>query len=239
MDGSTVRLDSGPGNTGHAVAVSGRSRERDVSHIDHLERQLRRMALDIHDSLAQSLCAAQLQVETIDSLAESRQQHAEVAALRNLLDHALEEIRNLVSELRPDAVDEIGLPAKLRSYISQVQQRTGMTVGLVVDGECPELSPSAQIAVLRIVQESLNNVRKHAHVDHADVYLRFSPEDLVCRITDGGVGFDPDAVAPGDREVGHGIRGMKERAELLEGEVDVQSTPGRGTSVTVRIPKWR
>lgn len=208
------------------------------SQLAHLERQNRRLAFDIHDGVTQSLCAALLQVETIESLAVTREQRAAAAALRGLLDRALGDIHEIVCELRPAAVDAEGLTVKLRSYIEESTARTGLIVDLDVTGREPALSPSAQIAVLRIVQESLTNVRKHARVPRASVSLRFEPTQVVCQITDRGDGFEPDAVGDGGREAGFGLAGMRERARFLDGTLDIHSTADDGTTVTVRIPLW-
>jgi len=230
-----------------AVRGSGR---RDISklavsdanaprQLDHLERQLRRFALDIHDSLAQSLCAAQLQVETIDVLSGDDDQRKQIAILRELIDHAIADVAEIVTELRPVAVDAEGIVAKLLEYRDQFVERTGLDVVVTVEGEAPELSPSAEIAAFRIVQESLNNTHKHAGASRADVHLSFSPETLLCRVSDDGEGFDVSTVDSADRRSNHGIRGMMERAALLDGTVEVSSAPGRGTTVTVRIPVWK
>ncbi len=207
--------------------------------LDHLERQLRRLALDIHDSLAQSLCAAQLQVETIDVLAGDAEQKQQIAALRDLIDHALAEVSDLVGELRPAAVDAEGLIAQLREYCDDFAGRTGLDLTLAFEGDVPDLSPSAEIAVFRIVQESLNNVHKHASARGADVYVQFSRDELVCRVVDNGNGFDTDTLDEDDMRDSHGIKGMKERAALLDGTVEVSSASGSGTTVTVRIPVWK
>jgi two-component system sensor histidine kinase DegS len=209
------------------------------SQLAHLERQNRRLAFDIHDGVSQSLCAAMLQAETIDSLAETPEQHEAIGALRSLLDSALSEIHNLVSELRPDAVDAEGLVAMLNGYIEEYTGRTGLAVDFDVSGEEPELSVSARIAVFRIVQESLTNVRKHAGVSRARVALRFETDSVVCHVIDDGDGFSPELTRSELNALGHGILGMTERAHFLDGELDVRSAPGLGTTVTARIPVWR
>lgn len=209
------------------------------SQLAHLERQNRRLAFDIHDGVSQSICAAMLQAETIDSLAETPEQHDAIGALRSLLDNALAEIHSLVSELRPDAVDAEGLVAMLNGYIEECTGRTGLAVDLDVSGEEPELSASARIAVFRIVQESLTNVRKHAGVSRARVTLRFEPDSVVCHVIDDGKGFSPDLTRSEVYALGHGIIGMTERAHFLDGELTVRSAPGLGTTVTARIPLWR
>lgn len=239
----TMGADSFVGGNGspNASAVPARN-DRPPSWADsqlaHLERQNRRLAFDIHDGVSQSLCAALLQVDSIESLAVTSEQRDAIAALRRLLDSALDDIHELVCELRPTAVDAEGLTAKLRSYIEESTVRTGLIVDLEVAGSEPDLSASAQIAVLRIVQESLNNVRKHARAPRASVSLRFDPTEVVCQITDRGDGFKPDSAGDGAREAGYGLAGMRERARFLDGTLDVHSAVGNGTTVTVRIPLW-
>ena len=213
--------------------------ERALTQLDHLERQRRRLAFDVHDGVAQTICAALLQVETLDDAADSERLHLEIAALRALLEHALNEVRDLVAELRPSSLDASCLEDKLIGYVQDFRARTGLSVDLAValDGEV--LSPSAQIAVFRIIQEGLTNIRKHAKVREASVDLWVESNMIRCQVLDRGVGFDPSAVRTGGRDVGHGLRGMQERAELLNGYVDIQSAPGEGTTVAMGIPIWR
>lgn len=229
----------GSRDSGSITAPADRTPSWGESQLTHLERQNRRLAFDIHDGVSQSLCAALLQVETLEALAVTPEQRDAIAALRGLLDAALDDIHEIVCELRPAAVDAEGLTEKLRTYIEESTERTGLVVDLDVSGSEPVLSPSAQIAVLRIVQESLTNVRKHARAHRASVSLRFEPTEVVCQITDQGDGFEPDSVGDGSREAGNGLAGMRERARFLAGTLDVRSRPGDGTTVMVRIPLWR
>lgn len=213
--------------------------ERAITQLDHLERHRRRLAFDVHDGVAQTLCAALLQVETLDESVGTERVHLEVATLRSLLEHALDEVRDLVAELRPPSIDAASLEEKLRGYVVDFEARTGLRVDFRVDLNGEQLSPSAQIAVFRIVQECLTNIRKHARVPEARVDVWVDSDVIRCRVVDRGVGFDPDAVWTGGRDVGHGLRGIRERAALLNGRVEIDSAPGVGTTITMGIPIWR
>jgi two-component system sensor histidine kinase DegS len=209
------------------------------SRLDALERQQIRLAFDIHDGPAQALSACLLQLELIDGLADTDELPGEIDELRRLVEDALDGLRAMAAELRPSSLDANGLVPKIRQYLDQLTEHSGMRVGLKVDGAEQALSSSAQFAVFRVMQEALTNARVHGRADKAVVELDFGPDATVCSVIDDGEGFDPSLETAADERSGMGLVGMSERAALLGGSLDVASAPGEGTTVTLRIPVWR
>jgi signal transduction histidine kinase len=191
-----------------------------------------RLAREIHDGLAQDLWSAKLrlgQVATAPELAEgTRRQAGEVLAA---VDAALADARQAVAALRIDPSGGQGLRQVMRRYLDDFGDRYALRVDFTTEGEPPELSPRAEAELLRIVQEALNNVRKHA--DAAVVRVTAAGGDDGYRITvfDNGRGFDPASV-PADR---FGLAGMRERASLIGADLRIESQPGDGTRVMVSL----
>jgi two-component system sensor histidine kinase DegS len=209
------------------------------SQLDALERQQRRLAFDIHDGPAQALSACLLQLELIDALDGSDELRSEIEELRRLIEDALDSLRAMAAELRPSSLDANGLVPKIRQYLDQLTEHSGMRVGLKVDGTEQPLSSSAQFAIFRVMQEALTNARVHGRADKAVVELDFGSDATACSVIDDGAGFDPASETAADERSGMGLVGMHERAALLGGTLDVASAPGEGTTVTLRIPVWR
>lgn len=214
-------------------------RRRAVHEVDPLERQRRRLSFDMHDSVAQTLCSALLQLDVMESALGTDRLSAEVDTLRSILRDAMNEVRELIEEMHPSALEAATLESKLKSYVCALHARTGMRVQLQVDLHGEELTPSAQVAVFRIVQEALANAWKHAQVGEASVLVWTESGEIHCRITDDGIGFDAAHVLPEGRHEGIGLDSIRERAEMLDGHAEIESAPGRGTSVNVVIPIWR
>ena len=198
------------------------------------ERQ--RLARELHDAVTQTLFTASLLAEVLPETwaldpVEGRQLLQE---LRQLSRGALAEMRTLLLELRPAALVETSLGDLLRQLGEAVTGRTGIPVTITGESQC-RLPPEVHIAFYRIAQEALNNIAKHARAGQVALLLRGGPperpkEGLGLRIRDDGRGFEPDAVSPD--HLGLGI--MRERAAAVDAALDIHSTPGVGTEVTVR-----
>ena len=142
-------------------------------------------------------------------------------------------MRTLIHELRPAAVAEDGLIPALHKHVDSLKQRDGLVVELNIHGDA-NIGREQEEGLFRIVQESLNNVSKHAQVDKARVTLQQTNRRVVLAVEDQGVGFDVSAVAPGEEHLG--LTGIRERTEMLKGNLKVESSPGEGTRITVDIP---
>lgn len=219
---------------------------RDISARERLEGDLRRqaaelaasqerahLARELHDSVTQALFSMGLTLRSLELLLDSdvAAARAKVAQLRELQKDALAEMRTLIFELRPASLETDGLVQALRTHATAVQRRTALA--LVVDAEpIPRLPLPVEEALYRIGQEAIHNIVKHANASHAAVRLARDGDLVRLTVTDDGVGF-----APGDVPRGHlGLLGMRQRLDLIGGELRVESAAGRGTRIEASVP---
>jgi len=197
------------------------------------EGERQRMAEDIHDGPAQVLTNAIFQVEYLDRLLEPTETaaHAELAFLRDMLHNGLDEVRALIADLRPPIVD-VGLASAIAERAHQLQARHGIAVEVNVDGIDERLTPQARASVLRILQEALQNVRKHAAASRISIGL----EGDALVIADNGRGFDLMRLASAAGR-NFGLQFMRERAELMGAQLHIESRQGEGTRILLRLPE--
>ncbi len=198
-----------------------------------------RLAREIHDTLAQQLTGIVLELEAADTLlnrGSERRAQSSVEKARELARGALQEARRSVWNLRPAPLSASGLVAAISHEVEAWEERTGIPARFRARAvpAHPPLSPTAEVALLRIGQEALSNAARHGKPEHVDVELRAHAQELVLSVHDDGVGFDPSASAP--REDCFGLDGMAERARNAGGTLTVVSAPGNGTTVTTRLP---
>jgi PAS domain S-box-containing protein len=219
--------------TGVATARS-MAEERLQNTIDAAEQERSRWARELHDETLQALAVLRMRLssalreEGSENLRDTSQ-----AAVEQIDDEILK-LRRLITELRPASLDTIGLEAALQALAEQHQYAANMAVDC--DFELPRdedarPTPVLETAVYRLVQEALNNVSKHSLARRADLTVRTAPGAIEIEVRDDGVGFEPSLV----RE-GFGLVGMRERAALLGGTLEVESTRGSGTRVRAEIP---
>lgn len=196
------------------------------------ETERMRLAEDVHDGPAQVLTNAIFQVEYLDRVLESEPAtaRAELTFLRDMLREGLDEVRAFITTLRPPAVD-LGLAQGIRSAADEFEARTGITVTVAVDGIDSRLTADAKTSVLRIIQEALQNVRKHAAATQVSIGL----DDDHLTIIDNGRGFDVMRLASGLTR-NFGLQFMRERAELMGSSVQIESRQGEGTRILLHLP---
>jgi PAS domain S-box-containing protein len=198
------------------------------------EEERRRLSRELHDELGQHLAALSLGLSSLDWDAADRP--ARVKELLEIVEKVSREIHTIAVQLRPTALDDLGLQGALETYVEHWSKRSGVKVDLhATDIAEPRLPPDIELALYRIVQEALTNVLKHAEARVVSVIVERRPSDVSAIIEDDGRGFDASLVAPG---IGGrlGLLGMNERAAEFQGVVTVESAPQRGTTVFVRIP---
>lgn len=203
------------------------------------EAERQRIARDLHDETGQSLTAIGMGLRGLSGKLSSRNKEAlgTIHKLESLNADALKELQRLISDLRPSHLDDLGLSAALRWYAGRIQEHSPTSVRVDIIGEECDLDEATKIAVFRIIQESLNNIIKHAHASHANIYLRFEEKNVRINVRDNGIGFDLErAKQQHASRPSLGLAGMQERAALLGGTVSVQSRPGYGTEVEALIP---
>ena len=203
------------------------------------ERERARWARELHDESIQGIGALRLQLANVRDLDDA-------AALRTAVDRALEDLgneidvlRHLITELRPAALDDLGLEAALEALARRAQARDGLDVATDIDlGRSARLDGELESTVYRVLQEALTNVGRHARASRATIAVRIGNGVLIASVTDDGRGL-PDAVqreARADQLEGFGMPGMRERAELVGGELRVAPGPGGGTRVELSVP---
>ena len=216
---------------------------RQVVGAQETERQ--RIARELHDATGQSLTAVGLGLRGVETQLgqsscdpELSTLASQVKELRTFAQNALGELRNIISDLRPPQLDELGLGAALRWYAQAYARRRAIPVDLVIEGSDDRLPADYRTVLFRIAQESLTNIAKHAHAEQVAVRLHIGETSVELEIADDGIGFDPTlpeqlASQPG---VGWGVVGMRERALLLGGTCIIHTGPGKGTRVEVTAP---
>ena len=195
--------------------------------------------MELHDEIGQVLTAVTLNLQSLhrDATPQGREQVQECV---RIVQHAIDQVREMSINLRPSLLDDLGLQPALRWYLDQQAQRAQFEVELtceVVKGQIPK---DVETACFRIVQESVTNLVRHAQASRVVVNVQRSPETLLLEIRDNGVGFD--IAAARERAIqglSCGILGMQERAELLGGCLVIKSSPNQGTSLTATFPLER
>jgi PAS domain S-box-containing protein len=199
------------------------------------EQEKSRIARELHDELGQLLTMLQMDVAWCkEKLPPGNDAFAaKVDRMATLLKSTIAATRRIAADLRPLMLDDLGLVPSIEWLVENFTQRTGITGDLLVDRRELELTNAQASAVFRIVQESLTNVAKHAQAAHVDIAIERDDGALVVRIEDDGVGFSLQAPR---KPNSFGLLGLRERASLLGGEVTIESAPGEGTMVEVRLP---
>jgi signal transduction histidine kinase len=194
------------------------------------ERQ--RMAREIHDTIAQGLTGIVTQLEAASSAGESRH----VCAAAQLARDSLAEARRSVHALRPQELEEARLPDALAGVVERWSAVNGVPAALTTTGTALPLLPEIEVALLRVAQEALANVAKHAGASRAGLTLSYMEDLVTLDVRDDGVGFDPSAVATGSAEHGFGLGTMRERVLRVGGNLAVEAEPGGGTAISAAVP---
>jgi signal transduction histidine kinase len=210
------------------------------------EEELQRLILDIHDGPVQKVFAALSQLSWLRTrLEEYPETRPDLLASLDrsvgLLESALEDIRHLLSTFRAPEFTQRELSDILEDLIVQIETLTGLNVHLTIEPIPVAVAFPVKIALYRITQEALANVYRHAGVHEAEVSLRRQGQRLRLEVRDRGRGFIPPPLSgehATERSEHIGLRGMRERAELVNGELWVESSPGRGTCVCVEVPLY-
>jgi two-component system sensor histidine kinase UhpB len=193
------------------------------------EEERARVARDLHDEVNQSLTGLLLRLEAARSEAPPELE-PELAETKALAHQAMRELLSLARQLRPTALDDLGLAAAVAGLVERLGE--GEIEGVVeVEGDFTDLSDDAQLVVYRVAQEALSNAARHSGAAHVAVTLRRDTQGVGLIVADDGRGF-----AFAESERGLGIGGMRERALLVEGELTIESRPGAGTTVRLTIP---
>lgn len=203
-----------------------------------LEEERRRIARDLHDGPIQVLINLSMRLQIIQRLltADPKLAEEELERIQERLIGSINEIRQLIYDLQPVAIDEIGLIAALTVLFDRLRQESSLSCHLAIDEALNAhplgLTPARTIGTYRLIQESLSNIRKHAEAHTVTITLAPEATFLKCTIQDDGIGFDPATRLPGH----FGLDTMVERAEYMGGTGEIESSPGKGTRLTFLLP---
>jgi signal transduction histidine kinase len=197
------------------------------------EEERTRIARELHDEVGQALTGIKLSLErSVGQQFDAA--GAELSQALALTNELMGRVRDLSLDLRPAMLDDLGLLAAFTWHFDRYTKQTNIQVGFKHSGlEGPRLEPAIETAAYRIIQEGLTNVARHGRVNRVEVDIRTDEKVLVIKIKDQGVGFDPDSLAP---SCTGGLSGMRERAFMLGGRLNIESASGTGTVLIAELP---
>jgi PAS domain S-box-containing protein len=220
--------------------VAGRERMRQLTQqvVSAQEQERRRLSRELHDEAGQSLTALKIGLQLVladlpQKLETQRHQMQEAVALT---EQTMEKMRRLAQDLRPPALDAIGLIPTLRDLCQDAAQRSGLSVGFTYK-DVPHLPDAINACLYRFLQEALTNALKHAEPGRIWIRIWSNTTEVSLLVGDDGKGFDPkETLLLSGKDGGMGLLGMHERLELVGGKLEIQTSPGHGTSLTARVP---
>ncbi len=216
--------------------LAARERLVDLTHqlVEVQENERRYIARELHDEAGQVVVTMMVHLSLLEQNAGDPDAIRQISAeMHESLSSVSSMLHQIATNLRPASLDHAGLEASLRQYLEQVSDQHEMKINLEYEDVGGRMSSEMEIALYRILQESVNNILRHAHATQIDVVLKPRGEQLILMIEDNGVGFDPEAARQSKRL---GLFGIRERAEAIGGELVIESAPGKGTTILVEVP---
>ncbi len=205
------------------------------------EEERKRVAREIHDGPAQSMANVVLRMEFCEKLmeVEPAKVSQELKELKDIVRSNLQDMRKIIFDLRPMALDDLGVVPALKRYIEDFREKNDIDIEIQFFGKEARLEPVLEIALFRLVQEALNNVVKHAHAKKVKVVMELKDDQVRAFVEDDGIGFDLDDYYANQKGNNFGLVSMRERTDLLGGEMKIQTKPGKGTKVYFIVPVAR
>ncbi len=204
------------------------------------EEERQRVAREIHDGPAQSMSNVVLKAEICERLLDVDLDKArqELRNLKEIVRESLQDVRKIIYDLRPMSLDDIGLVPTLERFVLNFQDENGIMTSFKTKGQYIDIKPVISLTVFRIIQEAVNNTKKHAQAKNLLINLEFTDKNLRLCVYDDGVGFDVENTKPKSDDInsGFGLVSIRERVELLGGTFEISSKNGNGTRLTIVIP---
>jgi signal transduction histidine kinase len=199
------------------------------------EDERRRIARDLHDELGQQLTALRLKLDSVRKQCEDGDLCLQIDETQAIAEHIDNGVDFLAWELRPAALDDLGLFPAIEKYVLEWSRYTQIEAEILASTlKKARFLPEVETNLYRIVQEAFNNIHKHARASRAEVQIEKRDDFIVLVVEDNGRGFNPEKQM--NRSTGIGLIGMKERAVLIGGAFEIESAPGQGTTLYVRVP---
>ena len=196
------------------------------------EAERKRLARELHDETGQALTSLMLQLKALQEETEVDVIHDRLNGLRYLTSRTVEEVRRLSIDLRPAALDDLGLVPAIRAYLDDWTQRSGIELQFISQNPAGRLPSDLEIILYRVVQEGVTNIARHSHARTARIMLNHIGQSVLLTIADDGDGIDPTA----HRGDGLGLAGMRERVEMAGGYWQIISAPAAGTRILIDLP---
>ncbi|MCM3585183.1 sensor histidine kinase [Mesobacillus maritimus] len=220
---------------GQALETAKQKQDFGLKIIEAQEEERKKLSREIHDGPAQMLANVMMRSDLIEKIYKERSGEEAMAEIRNLkviVRSALYEVRRIIYDLRPMALDDLGLVPTLKKYLQTTEEYHKTKIRFCYSGEVKRLPTKYEVAMFRLIQESVQNALKHAKASLIQVELEITESLAKIIIEDDGQGFDLNT----KKTQSFGLMGMKERVELLEGEIFIDSTIGSGTKVVIHVP---
>ena len=223
-------------NVGQALENAKLKQEYSLRIIEAQEEERKKLSREIHDGPAQMMANVLVRSDLIERTYREKgvdQALIEISSLKVMVRSALSEVRRIIYDLRPMALDDLGLVPTLKKYLMTIEDyNMGCKIHFQSIGDQRRIITNYEVAIFRLIQESVTNATKHGQSKNIAVKMEWCTQIVTITIKDDGVGFDPNLV----RESSFGLLGMQERVDLLKGEMIVESSPGNGTTMMFKIP---
>jgi two-component system sensor histidine kinase DegS len=210
---------------------------RSVLILEGQEEERKRIAMDIHDGIGQMLTSLKYQIESID-LNQNEKARQKIAELDHLIKDIIREVRKVTFNLKPTVLGDYGLQAGLNVFIQEIKKLTTIDLQYRTSGAIPRLPQKIENNIFRIIQEAINNAIKYSEAGRITVSLKQVENDLIITVKDDGKGFDTKIAESrsSNLDSGRGFFNMYERTEYVNGNLEIQSEPGQGTTVSLTMP---
>lgn len=238
----SVVIDYLSGEMGQVTRIVETAKNRQMIGLKIIlaqEEERKRIAREIHDGPAQMLANLVLRTEIVERMLVKQEfglVQDEIIDLKGQVRYSLEEMRKVIFNLRPMALDDLGLIPTLRKYVHDYEEKTKIRTAFETRGKEHRLSSAMEAAVYRLVQEGLTNAAKHAYPSYVLVEITYQAQLIKIVVKDNGLGFNVKKVSEQGSRESFGLVGMRERVELLEGRMEIESAENQGTTIVIHIP---
>lgn len=207
--------------------------------IERQEKERQRIARDLHDTTVQNLTAMIHKLEFCQQIIDADMIRAkiEMQLMINAIRETVDGMREIIYDLRPMSFDDIGFRETLLRAIEKLQKNTDIKIQFDIKGDICKQTPVYELTILRIIQEAVNNCKKHSQAEKVDISIAYEENHIIIEIKDNGIGFDLEEKQSRNQCSGYGISMMKERVYLLKGQIDISSEKNKGTEIKVVLPK--
>lgn len=222
-------------HVGDLIEDANQKQDFGLRIIEAQEEERKRLSREIHDGPAQMLANILLRSDLVDRTFRERSREEgikEMKSVRSMVRSSLYEVRRIIYDLRPMTLDDLGLIPTIRKYLANTEDYHNIKIEFIEKGHFDELSSKYEVALFRLIQEALQNATKHAKASQIIVLLSMTNDHITAVVKDNGIGFDTEI----KKDTSFGLIGMRERVEMLDGEIHVYSTLGTGTTVHMKIP---